>query len=173
MSAIISPCGTYRYTLERSIPQAVRWVRPCLFIMLNPSIADATKNDPTIKKCMKFAWRWKCTHLTVVNLFAYRATKPHDMLNTAIDRVGPDNDRHIVEQIRRASLNGIIVAAWGANQHFAVQDRIDKVEKLLPPETICLRKTAKTGRPEHPLFVPYEVEPVLLNDSHQHSQRPK
>ena len=69
----------YRYRLYRSIPQVVRWIKPCLFIMLNPSTADESKDDPTIRRCVSFANRELCTSLTVVNLFSLRATNPKEL----------------------------------------------------------------------------------------------
>lgn len=95
-SAIISPCGQYRYRLERawdrSFPAAV-------FVCLNPSIADATLDDPTLRKCVGFARRWGCGHLVLVNLFALRATDPREMKRHP-SPVGPDNDRHIQEAVQ-------------------------------------------------------------------------
>ncbi len=88
MSAIISPCGKYRYWLSREGDASKR---PVAFIMLNPSTADASKDDATIRKCRTFA---KGAPFVVVNLFAFRATKPADML-AADDPIGPDNERYI------------------------------------------------------------------------------
>ena len=70
MSAIISECRQYRYVLKRNVPQIVRWVKPMLFIMLNPSKADAEVDDPTIRRCFRFAKDRLHTELTVINLFA-------------------------------------------------------------------------------------------------------
>src|SRR3990167_7612004 len=95
-SAIISPCGSYRYTLHRPIPSILRWVKPLLCIMVNPSTADATKEDPTVRRCIGFAKDMGATSLTVVNLFAFRSASPK-ALATMDDPVGPDNDRHIFE----------------------------------------------------------------------------
>ena len=95
MSAIISPCGRYRYVLKRNLPQAIRWVKPCLFVMLNPSVADAELDDPTIRRCIGFAKREGCTELTVVNLFAYRSTDPEGLLIQTRDPIGDMNDAYI------------------------------------------------------------------------------
>lgn len=52
--AVISDCGRYRYELGR------RWDDgPLLeFDMLNPSTANAERNDPTIVRCVGFAKSW-------------------------------------------------------------------------------------------------------------------
>ena len=88
--AVISDCGKYRYRLTR------KWGygRPCGFIMLNPSTADALHDDPTIRRCVGFAKAWGCGALIVVNLFAVRATSPREMMR-ADDPVGPENKEHV------------------------------------------------------------------------------
>lgn len=158
-SAVISECGKWRYTLTRRIPSILRWVKPCLFVMLNPSTADAEKDDPTIRRCIGFAKSWGCTDLTVVNLFAFRATDPKQL--DALDwptKVGPDNDRHIAEQIAKHAY-GTIVAAWGASK--VAHARAIEVRSMLAGRASCLGKT-KAGAPKHPLYVPAAAELVQL-----------
>ena len=80
--AVFSPCRTYRYALSRV------WAadKPyALFIGLNPSTADETLDDPTIRRCIDFAKRWGYGGLVMANLFAYRATEPSEM-KAATDR---------------------------------------------------------------------------------------
>src|SRR4051812_49823510 len=86
-NAVISACGAYRYVLTRQVGGGVR---RATFIMLNPSTADASNDDPTIRRCIGFAQRWGCGQLAVLNLFAYRATDPAD-LKRASEPVGPEN----------------------------------------------------------------------------------
>lgn len=151
VSAVISPCGTYRYLLTRVIPQAVRWVRPVTFVMLNPSTADATQDDPTIRRCIGFAKAWGCTELRVVNLFAFRATEPNELYLWK-DRIGVENDTYISSATVGAS---IIVAAWGA--HRIATERGAAVMALLASHdrapVQCLGRT-RGGAPRHPLYVP-------------------
>ena len=122
-----------------------------MFIGLNPSTADETFDDPTIRKCVGFAKRWGYRALCMTNLFAFRATDPHEIKGQA-KPIGDDNDRWLIECAREA---GTIIAAWGVNgEHMA---RNEQVLKLLG-RVECLR-TTKYGHPEHPLYVPYEVTP--------------
>ncbi|MFD3920195.1 DUF1643 domain-containing protein [Streptomyces sp. NPDC058595] len=89
-TALISDCGRYRYRLTRTWgpgPAAV-------MVMLNPSTADGTQDDPTVRRCVTFADAWGCGGLIVVNLYAWRATKRAE-LKLAPDPVGPDNDAHL------------------------------------------------------------------------------
>lgn len=145
--ATISPCGLYRYTLTRI------WnpdeVSMC-FIMLNPSTADAERDDPTIRKCIALArsQRWSRGGIVVVNLFAYRATEPADML-AAADPIGPDNDEHI-----RRVMGGChpCVAAWGTKGGHKGRDRaVLEMFKVSGTPLWCLEKT-KDGHPKHPLY---------------------
>lgn len=151
-SAIISTCGTYRYTLHRSIPSVLRWVKPCLFVMLNPSTADATKDDPTIRRCIGFAKREGCTGMTVVNLFALRATNPAELAMHP-DSFGPLNAQYVIGEIEAHRRIGLIVAAWGSNP---MAMRVEQVRSLAghlhAAGALCLG-TTKEGHPRHPLYV--------------------
>ena len=82
-----------------------------LFIMLNPSTADAFKLDPTVTRCYNYARAWGYGHLLVANLFALRSTDP-DRLYHHQDPVGPDNMAWIDEAADYADK---IVLAWGAH----------------------------------------------------------
>jgi len=155
-SATISPCGTYRYTLHRNIPCVLRWIRPCLFVMLNPSIADASIDDPTIRRCIGFARSWQCTSLTVVNLFALRATDPAELAKHP-DPHGPENPQHIEAQLHEHRVGGVIVVAWGAHAMAAQTPATMPFRAMAGVQ--CLGKT-KSGAPRHPLYVPASAELV-------------
>ena len=159
-TADLSPCGVYRYRLTRhwdsSLPR-VRWV------MVNPSTADASVDDPTIRRCMAFSRAWGCGSLVVVNLYAYRATDPDDLIRqfkAGVDVVGPDNDAAIVD----ACGTGLTVAAWGA-QHWA-QQRAKRVLTLLRLAGARLHRigVTKDGMPRHPLYVRGDAVPVSLTE---------
>lgn len=128
------------------------------FIMLNPSTADATVDDPTIRKCLGFCRRWGCGSLQVVNLFGIRATSPRDMMSAA-DPVGPRNRRAVARALRRhrcaADIDpGPVVCAWGAHGGFLGQDRemIARLRQHEWVEPMCLGVT-RAGHPRHPLYV--------------------
>lgn len=159
MSAVISECGTYRYRLTRRVGNPVRGT--CLFIMLNPSTADAENDDPTIRRCMGFAAAWGFGMLEVVNLFAFRATDPKALLG-ASDPVGPDNDRHIEEAARGA---GCIVAAWGV--HGRLRDRGNRVLEMLwgmdmGKPVLALGLTIDKA-PKHPLYIRADTKPFDID----------
>jgi hypothetical protein len=146
-SAVLSPDGVYRYRLDRVWGAGPR----VLFVMLNPSTADATQDDPTLRRCLGFARDWGYGSLTVANLYAYRATEPAD-LKRAVDPVGPECDYYLEQCAGEASL---IVAAWGMHAH---PDRVQQVRHLLGPEVMALAWT-KAGQPRHPLYIKGDTVP--------------
>lgn len=150
MSAVFSECFTYRYVLHREIPSALRWVKPCLWIMLNPSTAGASVDDPTIRRCIGFSKAWGCTKMTVVNLFALRATDPAELAKHH-DPVGPDNLTSIVRAYEEHKDIGLVVAAWGA--HPMAHRRARDVYPFIMGGLKSLGVT-KDGWPKHPLYVP-------------------
>ena len=123
-------------------------MKPILFVMLNPSVADHTQDDPTIRRCIGYAQRELCTELTVVNLFALRSTNPVG-LSMYADPVGPENVRHVTEQWTLHARIGIIVVAWGAHP-FALRSELRKQMSGIGAR--CLG-TTKAGEPRHPLMV--------------------
>lgn len=142
-SATLSADGQYRYDLSRTWDHdAGRLV----FVMLNPSTADANVDDPTIRRCKAFARREGFGGIVVLNLYAYRATKPA-ALRDVDDPIGPENDQTIV---RVLSTRKRAIAAWGAHADTA---RARAVVALAPHvQWQCLGTTAG-GAPRHPLYV--------------------
>lgn len=156
--AEMSPCGKYRYTLLRQLNGGNR---TCVFIMLNPSTADAHKDDPTIRKCIGFTKRLGYDILKVVNLYAYRATKPKDLAH-AHDPVGPLNDQHILATVRDAAL---VLCAWGTYDPYMRARAV--VEMLDEHGPLMALGLSKNGHPRHPLYMPYECDLIKFNSAHR------
>lgn len=154
----ISACGTYRYSLERRWGETQKRV---VFIGLNPSVADGIQDDNTIRRCVGFADEWGYTCLTMINLFAYRATNPVDMRKAGYDGkniVGPSNDQHIVTECENAEL---VVACWGA--HGGLDHRDVAVTDLLSNQVlVCLGRT-KDKKPRHPLYLSKDTTLIKFN----------
>lgn len=151
-TAVISECGMYRYKLGRCWDHALPGV---CFVMLNPSTADASIDDPTIRRCIGFAKAWGYGALEVVNLYTYRATAPSE-LKKALAPNGPDSGTHLQATAAGAKL---LVAAWG---NHGTQERAAAVMEVLQAvgrEVHCLGQT-KTGAPRHPLYVRADTLPV-------------
>lgn len=151
-SALISDCGKYRYILSREWD--LEKGRVC-WIMLNPSTADASFDDPTIRKCIGFTNRLGMGAIFVVNLCAFRATKPRDLYASDEDVIGAENESNVLQAIRRSHK---VIAAWGClNPRTAWAHKV--MRKTLMNEnvtTYCLG-TNGDGSPKHPLYVAYDT----------------
>ncbi|WP_337054989.1 DUF1643 domain-containing protein [Pseudoxanthomonas sp. USHLN014] len=150
--AMVSPCGRYRYSLGRA---GLLGSGTVLFVMLNPSTADADVDDPTIRRCVSFAAGWGFNRLEVANLFAFRATDPVAMLN-AFDPIGPENNAHLLAAAARADR---IVCAWGVNGRHL--QRAGRVRAMLTGAGHRLHHLGltKDGHPKHPLYLAAATEP--------------
>lgn len=156
-SATFSNCEKYRFRLERRFDNRFYEVtepRFCHWIMLNPSTADAFKNDPTIAGCEKRARAWGYDGLIVTNIFALRSTDPM-RLYEAEDPIGA-NDA-ILDAARESA---ITVCGWGC--HGTLHDRGSKVADALTVMGIKLHalKINKDGSPGHPLYIGHAVQPM-------------
>lgn len=151
-TADISVDQRYRYLLTRDWP-LIGEPRKAVFVMLNPSTADANTDDPTIRRCISFAKAWGNSGLIVANLYAYRATNPSQLWNLAADPVGPRNDDTIAMLARK---HGHIVCAWGAN---ARAERVKHVLGILKRNAAVPYHLGltKDGQPRHPLYLPKEA----------------
>ena len=127
-NATISDCRKYRYSLSRTWDDKKNTV---LFIALNPSTANERNDDPTIRKCINYANKWGYGSLLVANLFAYRTTKP-TKLRYVKNPVGNDNDQHIMDLSKNASL---IVAAWGNEGSLFNRDK-----EVISQHTLYIKK---------------------------------
>ena len=160
MTALFSPCRRYRYALEREVapPTLFSTARDpafAVFIGLNPSTADETVDDPTIRKCKAFTLRWGHTHLRMLNMYAWRSTDP-DWLWKTDDPVGPENDKHLLAGTEGAR---IVICAWGKN---AKPERERAVVRVLQGAGRRLFALARNDdlTPSHPLYLPATSQPL-------------
>jgi hypothetical protein len=157
-SAYITPDGRYRYCLMR------RWgdidgSPYVLWVMLNPSTADAEIDDPTITRCIKRTSDLGYDAMAVVNLYGLRATNPDELWRTN-DPIGGDNDLAISMLAAHA---GMIICAWGSNAKPGRAEEI--IDELLlsarKTDKIHALKLTKNGVPMHPLYIGYDVQPFV------------
>lgn len=149
-SAVFSTDRLYRYELRRTWDTTTR---PAMFVGMNPSTADEVADDPTVRRCIRFARDWGYGELLMANLFAWRATDPKALPS---DRpVGDANDEHLR---RMATEAGIVVAAWGAIKMPAEwAGRPRHVANLLP--AVHVLGLTKDGHPRHPLYIKADAVP--------------
>jgi hypothetical protein len=150
-TATLSPDRKYRYALWRTWDKSKPYV---MFIGLNPSTANETEDDPTIRRCINFARDWGFGGLCMANLFAFRATKPEDMKKSP-DPVGPENNKFLVSL---SGCAGKVIAAWGNHGDFVGRER--QVKSLIAKQIHCLGKNSN-GSPKHPLYLKKDTELIL------------
>lgn len=124
--------------------------------MLNPSTADAEKNDATIRKVIGFSQRWGYAAAEVVNLYAYRARNPKDLRAAEaawVDVIGPDNGRHLVNSAYGCDR---VVVAWGAHEPASSKRTLDVYSALSERGVWCLGMS-QSGQPRHPLTLAYSI----------------
>lgn len=153
--ANISTCGNFRFSLSRTWDEEKPKV---MFIMLNPSTADAEKDDPTIRRCIGFAQSWGYGGLIVCNLFAWRATSPKGLEEKEFKRIGTNYHTILTE----AAKVDTVVCAWGN------KPVLDKMLYGAPSAYIPFEVTPKlhylelsvTGTPKHPLYLKKDLKPI-------------
>lgn len=149
--ALLSDDRVYRYALWRRWNEDLGMVA---FIGLNPSTADETEDDPTIRRCIGFAKDWGYGGIYMLNLFAFRATDPKAIKKSGAP-IGPDNGEHLIRYCRKSEQ---IIAAWGTHGEYL--DRGAVVKAVLAScfqRLWCLGET-KAGHPRHPLYLAKSTE---------------
>lgn len=154
MSAVISACGSYRMRLDRDLGRS----GPAVAILgVNPSTADATRNDATIRKDIGFGDRLGWGRIIKGNKFAFRATDVR-ALRVCADPIGPENDRYLCEIMAEAD---IVVAAWGPLAKLPPRLRwrwrdIVSIANSIGKPLHCFG-TARDGQPRHTLMLGYDT----------------
>ena len=151
----MSPDKRYRYWLEGKVSDDNDGV--CMFLMLNPSTADAVKSDPTVSTCKRFARDWGYGTVRVCNLFALRSPYPK-ALKDSRSPVGDENDEWT---LRNARDSDVIVCAWGNDGSHL--DRSTYVRRMLDRDGLSSKMRhlglTKTGQPRHPLRLRADTVP--------------
>ena len=148
--AVFSPFRKHRYSLWRTWDRKLPKV---LFIGLNPSTADEIQDDPTIRRCIRYARDWGYGGYIMGNIFAYRSTDPAK-LRIVKDPIGKKNNYWLKKLYNEAE---ITIAAWGNHGNYL--NRGEDVANLFK-KLYCLKKT-KLGQPSHPLYLPAKLKPIL------------
>lgn len=151
-SAVFSEDRRYRYVLVRDWSAHLPRVA---FVALNPSTADEEKDDPTLRRCIRFARDWGFGSLAMLNLFAFRATDPFVMQQQE-DPVGPENDGWIVKCAGECQA---VVFCWGVRGTYL--GRSAEVLSLGLKNAYAFKMTAN-GQPWHPLMLRSDEVPKAL-----------
>jgi hypothetical protein len=158
--ATLSDDGKYRYDLGRAWGKGESQV---VWVLLNPSTADAEKDDMTVSKCVGFSKRWGYDAMIIVNLYAYRATKPEVLLEVE-DPFGPANYSSVKRRIGDADLlvlgwSGAIEKVNPSTRHWSKtlsRYNVEQVAKDNGLTPMCLGRTG-LGHPRHPSRLGYDT----------------
>lgn len=153
--AWLSPDGQHRYRLWREWDQSLP---PVAFVMLNPSIADAFRPDPTMNRCVGFAKRWGYGRIDIINLWSFRSKDWSDVL--ACHEPCPRANNAAWSCVLAGTDD--VVAAWGAHRPVIAKRHPNGFHPNLSHHArdlnvVCLGRS-KGGEPRHPLMLPYETE---------------
>lgn len=156
--ASLSADRVYRYWLSRTWGPGFLAGNPLVCIGLNPSTADETSDDATIRTLVAFARLWGHDGLLMLNLFAFRATDPGELRTTAFDPIGPSND----DVLRHNCRGKKILCAWGNDGDYEGRDKaVLELLKDIGATPMCLG-TNKSGQPKHALYLARKTELVAL-----------
>ena len=153
---IFSADRNHRYTLIHRWDEMLNPDHGIAWICLNPSTADESQLDPTLRRIRDFSATWGYSFFIMLNLFAWRATQPADMKRTT-DPIGPDNDRWIAHWSARVDR---VMLGWGEHGAHLGRDR-QVLAYLDRSKTFCLERNA-SGQPKHPLYVSKKNKPLLF-----------
>ena len=152
--AKLSADGLHRYWLTRDWSNGEG--KQVCFVMLNPSTADASKDDATIRRCIGFARAWGFGRLIVRNLYTFRATDPRQLRNQSDRYTGGSRG---LKELRAAVESDLIVVAWGS--HMPARLRAHVAAKAFRGHRVwCLGVGDKWGQPKHPLRLPADLTPL-------------
>lgn len=156
MSALVSGCGRYRYSLEREV--SMLGTGTVVFIGVNPSTADAEFDDATIRKMSGFVDRWGYARFVVGNVFAWRATDVRDLPADRATAVGDMNYQHLLQMLSGADL---VVPCWGnvskvPPSHRAQFGMVRALLSVMSKPVMCFGLT-NSGSPKHPLMLGYDT----------------
>lgn len=151
--AEFSTCEKYRYRLWRVWDTSLPLM---FFILMNPSTADETANDPTIERQCRRAKRLGYGGVVILNCGAIRCTDSHTAWSDE-DPIGPENLETISEEIHRHP-DSVFVAGWGTPAAKYGADEPIKAMFLSNGIPLWSLGINQDGSPRHPLYVGYDVE---------------
>lgn len=131
--------------------------RYVLFCMLNPSTANASTDDPTIRRCIRYARDWGHSALHVVNLFDFITPSPEVLLRWTKENP-MKNLQLYLDIIQCESFNsGLTVCGWGTWGGWFPERARQVYNALNSPHAL---RITKDGHPSHPLYLPANLKPV-------------
>ena len=138
--------GEYRYKLSRIWEPTKNKI---LFIMINPSTANATEDDRTIKALLEITKKWPgYGGFYVGNLYPHITSRPAELRNMPYpDDIRAINEKSIEEMASECS---IVIYAWGTKGPDERQKEPEWLRKIMNRD-VCIIGLSVKGVPKHPL----------------------
>jgi hypothetical protein len=150
--------GLYRWWLFRCWAANLPLI---IWIMMNPSTADHTKNDPTILKVIRYSTKWGFGAVLVLNIYAFRSSRPENLPQKMKEAVGLSNNWWIRTIFAYAAKKNIpVICAWGV-KHKERGCQVRQMANDASLELQCL-EVALNGEPKHPRFLSEDLHPRQL-----------
>jgi hypothetical protein len=150
--ALFSDDRKHRYELVREWDKSNQ--RRSCFIGLNPSTANETDDDPTIRRVIGFAKSWGCGGVYMMNLFTFVTPDPGKLIKD--DQWQDNKKRLIIRAMGCYASGGPVIFAWGSFREAVL--RGDEIADVLGPIGCCLGNNGD-GSPKHPLYIKGNMMP--------------
>jgi hypothetical protein len=163
--AKFSECRNYRYALWRIWDDSKPLV---MFIGLNPSTANESGDDPTIRRVRAISKNLGYGGVYMMNCFPFVSTDP-DALRDYDKTISQQhhfmvNNRELKEVAEKCR---DIVFAWGNFK--VVKDLGRDIELIRVFQDAKALHINKNGSPKHPLYCKTDIQPVQFNQSNPQS----
>lgn len=153
---------TYRYCLIGNINAK----NPLVVLGLNPSTADNSKPDPTMKRVIHFMEQNGFDGFIMINLYPLRTSSPKELKKHGVkNEIHEENLKKIRLYIQNLKKPACILLGFGTNIEIIpklkdyLKDIVSECQNY-KPKWYCLCIT-KYGHPGHLLYLP---ENLKLND---------
>lgn len=164
--ATFSPDRSMRFELWRDFKyERTTGIGTANFISLNPSDADESRDDMTVRKDVGFARRWGLSGIVLTNAIPIVSTDPWELPPWRGRFL--KNEKFLERNIRDCDL---VVCSWGAVP-VAIRRRVALLEHLLVirqmlveygKQAHCIGLTA-AGFPMHPSRTAYTSAPLVFD----------
>lgn len=160
----------YRYQLTRELGM-LDHIGTLGWLMLNPSTADQTRDDPTTRKVTGFTKRAGYGAWCIANLYPMRATKPAALHAADEARRRGQPASQADEAIEWLCLNSsAVVLAWGSHGARCLP-RVREVARIAVDSgrpLYAILGPTRSGHPPHPLTAAYDRGLVPVDDWARH-----
>lgn len=153
--AVLSADGRYRFLLWRAWDLTLPTLNA---VMLNPSYADAHRNDATVTQLIRRARDLGFGRLTVTNASPFRSREPMALreIGQMLRGPGADSAHNDLFLAREARIANMVLCGWGHHaKPLGLHERTLAALLTVAAGKLHYLKLNADGTPHHPLRLPY------------------